>query len=291
MTGAAPFSPGWTALRAPLPLSPEFTAHTRRISDADDEYEDADGEKHAYPPGIILWQVRWEPLEGQAAETTWEAEWQVETAQAAVHEFMGSCKPHPWCKHKHHPDVCKCKLPLWHLGQDEKIWKAFQMAKATWLVRTVRALRKKTDGPGKMASGHQCELRGFGFRMSAAELRKVNAWRAARKRSPLDSSPGLQFLQYGKNKDGYWDAEMFGKQIDRLLDCFDCLHPDWQLCLEVICAKATHGRRWLDARQSLPRGTPTNLQKEHHQRWARLPTGFTATDRAQIWHNPARPPL
>jgi hypothetical protein len=40
-------------------------------------------------------------------------------------------------------------------------------------------------------------------------------------------------MQYGKNKDGYWDAEMFGKQIDRILDCFDCLHPDWQLCLEV----------------------------------------------------------
>jgi len=77
------------------------------------------------------------------------------------------------------------------LGQDEKIWKAFQMQKATWLVQSIRALRKKTDGPG------------------------------------------LQFLQYGKNKEGYWDAEMFGKQIDRILDCFECLHPDWQLCLEV----------------------------------------------------------
>lgn len=65
------------------------------------------------------------------------------------------------------------------------------MQKATWLVKSVRALRKKTDGPG------------------------------------------LQFLQYGKNREGYWDAEMFGKQIDRILDCFDCLHPDWQLCLEV----------------------------------------------------------
>ena len=41
MTGAAPFSPGWTALSAPLPLSPEFTAHTRRISDADLGYADA----------------------------------------------------------------------------------------------------------------------------------------------------------------------------------------------------------------------------------------------------------
>ena len=209
----------------------------RKISVAGDEYKDADGETCAYPPGIILWKVRWEALEGQPAEETWEAEWQVEGAQAAVHEYMGSCTPHAWCKHKHHPDVCKCKLPLWHLGQDEKIWKAYQMQKATWLVKSVRALRKKTDGPGKMASGHQDELRGFGFRMSAAELRKVNEWRAVRKRPPLDSSPGLQFLQYGKNREGYWDAEMFGKQIDRILDCFDCLHPDWQLCLEV-CAEA-----------------------------------------------------
>eukprot|EP00966_Prymnesium_polylepis_P021760 500223-Prymnesium_polylepis.1 len=120
---------------------------------------------------------------------------------------MGSQRAPAWCKHKHHPDVCKCRRPLWHLGQDEKIWKAFQKQKATWLVQSIRALRKKTDGPGKMASGHQDELRGFGFRLSAAELRKVNAWRALRKRPPLESSPGLQFMSYGKNKDGYWDAE------------------------------------------------------------------------------------
>ena len=30
-----------------------------------------------------------------------------------------------------------------------------------------------------------------------------------------------------------WTAELFGLQVDDLLDCFDCLHPDWQLCLEV----------------------------------------------------------
>ena len=146
--------------------------------------------------------MRWEPLEGHAAETTWEAEWQVEGAQAAVHEFMGSQPAHAWCKHKHHKDVCKCKRLLWHLGQDEKIWKAFQMQKSTWIVKSVRALRKKTDGPGTMVSGNQDDLRGFGFRMSAAELHKVNAWRAVRKRPLLDSSPGLQ-LKYGKNKEGY----------------------------------------------------------------------------------------
>ena len=73
---------------------------------------------------------------------------------------------------------------------------------------------------------------------------------ALRKRPPLDSSPGLQFMQYGKNKDGYWDAEMFGKQIDRILDCFDCLHPDWQLCLEVLAAS------WPEAPKRGHRGFP-----------------------------------
>ena len=66
----------------------------RRISIQGDKYEAADGETEDYPVGIILWHVRWEPLEGQAAETTWEAEWQVEHAQAAVHEFMGSQPAH-----------------------------------------------------------------------------------------------------------------------------------------------------------------------------------------------------
>eukprot|EP00966_Prymnesium_polylepis_P075079 1741580-Prymnesium_polylepis.1 len=58
----------------------------RRI--ANDGEEDAEG--NPYPPGIILWHVQWEPIDGQPAEKTWEAEWQVEGAQPAVHEFMGS---------------------------------------------------------------------------------------------------------------------------------------------------------------------------------------------------------
>ena len=237
--------------RERAPAAADAPARTPADSGEEDEDEDAewkldriigrrvtlagelDPDGNPYPVGITLWHVQWEPIDGQPAERTWEPEWNVEGAQPAVHEFMGRQAAPAWCKHKHHPDVCKCRRPLWHLGQDEKIWKAFQMQKATWLVKSVRALRKKTDGPGKMASGCQDELRGFGLRMSASELRKVNRWRAERKRPPLESSPGLQFMKYGKNNEGYWDAEMFGKQIDKILDVFDCLHPDWQLCLEV----------------------------------------------------------
>ena len=40
-------------------------------------------------------------------------------------------------------------------------------------------------------------------------------------------------MKYGKNNEGYWTADLFGKQVDDLLDCFDCLHPYWQLLLEV----------------------------------------------------------
>ena len=79
----------------------------------------------------------------------------------------------------------------------------------------------------------QDEIRGFGFPMSEAELRKVNEWRSLRKKPPLASSPGLRLLNYGKNKDGYWTAEMFAQQVDDLMDCFDVLHPDHQLLFEV----------------------------------------------------------
>jgi len=69
--------------------------------------------------------------------------------------------------------------------------------------------------------------------MTPAELERVNAFRALRGRPALDCSPGVRFLSYGKNKDGYWDYEMFAKQVVDFMDAFDVLHPEWQLMLEA----------------------------------------------------------
>ena len=96
-------------------------------------------------------------------------------------------------------------------------------------------MRKKTDGPGIMASGFQDELRGCCWRVSKSELGAINAFRAERHRPPLDCSPGLRFLVYGKNKEGYWNAEQFIVQVNDVMDAMEALHPGNQLLLEV-CA-------------------------------------------------------
>jgi hypothetical protein len=84
-----------------------------------------------------------------------------------------------------------------------------------------------------MTSAMQDEIRGFGFPMTAGELECVNAYRALRGRPPLDCSPGVRFLNYGKNRDDYWNYEMFAKQVVDFMDSFEALHPDWQLMLEL----------------------------------------------------------
>ena len=84
--------------------------------------------------GLIEWLIEWDYIDDETGkkEQTWEVESNVVgTADEAIHEFMGSIPSPAGCKHGHHPAVCKCRQPLWHLGQDEKIWKAFQKSRAT----------------------------------------------------------------------------------------------------------------------------------------------------------------
>lgn len=88
------------------------------------------------------------------------------------------------------------------------------MSSFQWVVKGIRGLRKKTDGPGEMVSGFKDELRGFGVPITAAELATVNAYRKVLGRAdPLGGSPAVRFLTYGKNKDGYWTYEHFAEQV------------------------------------------------------------------------------
>ena len=59
--------------------------------------------------------------------------------------------------------MCKCHCPLYHVGQDESIFKAFLYSSSQWIIKGVRGVRKKTEGPGEMVSAMQDEIRGFGF--------------------------------------------------------------------------------------------------------------------------------
>ena len=136
-------------------------------------------------------------------------------------------------------DKCRCHMPVYRVGHDEAIFKAFCLPHGVWIICGVRAIRKKSDGPGEMVSAVQDEVRGFGFPMTEVELARVNAFRAQQvdrsedDRKPLQESPGLCFLKYGKNKEGYWDYDMFATQVVALLDCIEVLYPGHQIVLEV----------------------------------------------------------
>ncbi|CAM9599800.1 unnamed protein product, partial [Pylaiella littoralis] len=118
-------------------------------------------------------------------------------------------------------------------GQDESCYKAYARGGTEWTIRGVRGLRKKTEGPGEMVSAFQDERYGFGLPISDAELESVNAIRKEQGKKKLTRSPGKRFLDYGKNKDGYWNFEMFKEQVVDVLDVYEFLEPDMQVVVEV----------------------------------------------------------
>ncbi|CAN0096509.1 unnamed protein product, partial [Ectocarpus sp. 13 AM-2016] len=106
-------------------------------------------------------------------------------------------------------------------AEDESVYKAYAREGKEWVVQGVRGLRKKTEGPGEMVSAFQDERHGFGLPLTD-DGKEV-----------LTRSPGLRFLQYGKNKDGYWGYDEFKEQIEDVLDVLDVFEPDMQVVVEI----------------------------------------------------------
>lgn len=185
---------------------------------------------------VIEYQVQWDfPDESDPSkdEVTWEAESNLTNAVEALHEFLASQPKQAGCAFGHLQGGCRCALPLIHAGQDESIFKAYQKSAYQWVVNGVRGLRKKTDGPGEMVSGFKDELRGFGHPLTHDELQILNAFRKARGRKALSTSPAVRFLSYGKNKEGYWTYEHFREQVEDILDMYESLYPNAQVLVEV----------------------------------------------------------
>ena len=130
------------------------------------------------------------------------------------------------CRHRHDIAICKCKLPLYHLGQDEAVFKQNALPSHYWAFNGHSKLRPKNEGQGIMVSAFWCELRGFGLQLTREKIAQVNAERALTGSLQLvlpEESPGLMFSQYGKNKDGYWDGALFQQQCIEVMNIVEVL--------------------------------------------------------------------
>ena len=112
----------------------------------------------------------------------------------------------------------KCNRPIYHVGQDEAVFKLHSLPSYYWVIDGMHKLRPKGDGSGIMISAMVDEHRGFRFPITAAEIMLINAARIAKDKPPLSAeSPGRVMFEYGSGpgRDGYWNSEKFNSQVEK----------------------------------------------------------------------------
>ncbi|CAM9743823.1 unnamed protein product, partial [Pylaiella littoralis] len=129
------------------------------------------------------------------------------------------------CEYNHPADKCKCNRKVRHIGQDESIYNAYAREGKEWVIQGVSGMRKKPERPGLMVSAFQDERNGFGLPLPGDVLAQVNAKRALDDKPALKRSPGVRYLEHGKNQ--------FKEQIEDVLDAAECLEPDVQPTVEI----------------------------------------------------------
>ena len=67
------------------------------------------------------------------------------------------------CEQFHAPEVCRCGQALYAVGQDESVYKSHACEGTEWLMRGVRGLRKKSEGPEETVSAFKDEKPCFGL--------------------------------------------------------------------------------------------------------------------------------
>ena len=136
--------------------------------------------------------------------------------------------------------------PLIILGQDESIFKQFQMTKKAWSgPGGSTAPVPKDDGAGIMISALVSREFGYGYpELTPAKMAIVNRYRKGKKyvcesaaliktgmieKNDLTDNPFVRWLEYGASKDGYWDYNHMAIQLDDCLDVLEALHPDFDV--------------------------------------------------------------
>jgi hypothetical protein len=139
--------------------------------------------------------------------------------------------------------------PMIMLGQDECIFKQFNLTNKSWSdPEGTRALLPKDDGQGVMISAFVSREFGFGMKLTSSQLDEINRERSKEEnkyysdkdaafvrngseiKPKLTSSPFVHQFEYGNNLDGYWTYDCMILQLEDCIDCLKVLYPSFQFC-------------------------------------------------------------
>jgi len=133
------------------------------------------------------------------------------------------------------PDLARVKVESPNLNRGKAYLNRCSPVVARGAKNGKRPLRPKGEGQGTMVSAYCSDHDGLGLTITEDQLQAVNAMRAAAQpsRPPLTEEPGIRYFEYGTNRQGYWDSSAMLDQVVDFLDCFQIIHPNKQLLLEL----------------------------------------------------------
>ena len=134
--------------------------------------------------------------------------------------------------------------PIMILGQDECIFKQYLFSKGFWThADGTKQLIPKEEGQGLMLSCFCSRELGFGFPLSQEVLDAINKKRENEsyidekaaievygnpKKQKLTSSPFTRYMEYGSNKEGYWNYDHMIVQMDDCVQVLKHLYPQFE---------------------------------------------------------------
>jgi hypothetical protein len=135
--------------------------------------------------------------------------------------------------------------PIMLIGQDESVFAQYLLGSKTWIgPKGQRPLLPKSEGDGYMLSAFVSRDFGFGKRLTADELTRINNERRIGKtytdtqaaeeilkthRKPLlTESPFVKYLYIGAHNEGFWNSYHMALQFEDVVDCLTVLYPEFE---------------------------------------------------------------
>ncbi len=144
------------------------------------------------------------------------------------------------------------------IGQDESDFAQYLLGSKTWIgPKGQRPLLPKSEGDRYMLSAFVSRKLGFGRRLTADELTRINNERQIGKtctdiqateeilkthhKPLLTESPFVKYLYIGANNEGFWNSYLMALQFEDVIDCLIVLYPEFEF---IFLFDHSQGHAW-----------------------------------------------